>query len=151
MRPSYALIFLLCAALMPATITRAQDADGDGLPDAIERTLGADPQVADQFELVIDDKSRADGDKGFTADNYFPERDIAQVFVAAVGGNRFIWRVSFAADYVKDNSNLILYLSLWNAYNRKNVATYYWNEIENKPDFTYQFRMLPVLGVEYEF
>jgi hypothetical protein len=48
-------------------------------------------------------------------------------------------------------SNLILYFSLWNAYNRKNVASYYWNEIENKPDYTYQFSTLPVLGVEYEF
>lgn len=48
-------------------------------------------------------------------------------------------------------SNLTLYLSLWNVYNRENVATYYWNEVENKPDYTYQFSILPVLGVEYEF
>lgn len=48
-------------------------------------------------------------------------------------------------------SNLTIYLSIWNAYNRQNVASYFWNEIENKPDYSYQFSILPVLGVEYEF
>ena len=48
-------------------------------------------------------------------------------------------------------SNLTLYFSVWNAYNRRNIAGYFWNEIENKPDYSYQFSILPVLGVEYEF
>jgi len=48
-------------------------------------------------------------------------------------------------------SNLILYLSVWNAYNRENVSTYYWNEIEKKQDVVYQWSMLPVLGLEFEF
>jgi len=48
-------------------------------------------------------------------------------------------------------SNLILYFSIWNAYNRKNISTYYWNEIEQKQDIVYQWSTLPVLGIEYEF
>lgn len=48
-------------------------------------------------------------------------------------------------------SNMTVYLSIWNAYNHKNTASYYWNEIENKPDFSYQFSILPVIGIEYEF
>lgn len=48
-------------------------------------------------------------------------------------------------------SNLTVYLSVWNAYNHKNIASYYWNEIENKPGYTYQFSILPVFGIEYEF
>jgi hypothetical protein len=48
-------------------------------------------------------------------------------------------------------SNLTIYISVWNAYNRQNVASYFWNEIENIPDYSYQFSILPVLGVEYEF
>jgi hypothetical protein len=48
-------------------------------------------------------------------------------------------------------SNLTLYISVWNAYNHQNIAAYYWNEIENQPDYLYQFSILPVLGVEYEF
>jgi len=48
-------------------------------------------------------------------------------------------------------SNLIMFFSVWNAYNRKNVASYYWNEVENKQDTTYQWSTLPVIGLEYEF
>ena len=49
------------------------------------------------------------------------------------------------------NSNIIFYLSVWNAYNQKNIATYFWNESENKQDATYQWGMLPIFGIEYEF
>lgn len=48
-------------------------------------------------------------------------------------------------------SNLIVYLSIWNAYNRKNVANYYWNEHEKKQDEILQWSMLPVFGLEFEF
>ena len=48
-------------------------------------------------------------------------------------------------------SNMIVYLSIWNAYNRKNVADYYWNQIDRKEDVIYQWSTLPVLGMEYEF
>jgi len=48
-------------------------------------------------------------------------------------------------------SSLIFYLSIWNAYNRQNVSSYYWNQIENRQDTIYQFSMLPIFGLEYEF
>lgn len=48
-------------------------------------------------------------------------------------------------------TNLILYLSAWNAYNQKNIAEYYWNDEEQKTDKIYQWLMLPIFGVEYEF
>lgn len=48
-------------------------------------------------------------------------------------------------------SNLIVYLSLWNAYNRKNVAAYFWNQAENRPATEYQWRITPIFGIEYEF
>jgi hypothetical protein len=48
-------------------------------------------------------------------------------------------------------SNLIFYFSVWNAYNRKNVASYYWNETDNRQDTIYQWSLLPVFGLEYEF
>ncbi len=50
-----------------------------------------------------------------------------------------------------NNSNLIFYLSVWNVYNRKNIASYYWKEKENKQDVIYQWGALPVIGLEYEF
>ena len=48
------------------------------------------------------------------------------------------------------SSNLVLYLSAWNVYNRKNVAAYFWNENENSQDTIYQWNLLPIFGVEYE-
>ena len=48
------------------------------------------------------------------------------------------------------NSNLIFYLSVWNVYNRKNIATFYWNDKEQKQDKIYQWLVLPIFGVEYE-
>jgi hypothetical protein len=49
------------------------------------------------------------------------------------------------------SSSLLVYLSVWNVYARKNVAFYYWNEVTNEIDTQEQWGMLPVLGVEYEF
>ncbi|MBK7256966.1 MAG: TonB-dependent receptor [Ignavibacteriae bacterium] len=50
-----------------------------------------------------------------------------------------------------DRSSLVVYLSAWNVYDRQNVASYFWNKITASPDTEYQFGMLPILGVEYEF
>ena len=49
------------------------------------------------------------------------------------------------------HSNLILYLSVWNTYNQKNISSYYWDETENKLDTSYQWGLIPVFGLEYEF
>lgn len=48
-------------------------------------------------------------------------------------------------------TNLVLYLELWNAYNRKNVDSYYWNRDLNQVDEFYQFTILPVVGLKFEF
>jgi hypothetical protein len=58
---------------------------------------------------------------------------------------RFDRRFSFSS------SNLIFYLSVWNVYNQKNVAEYYWNDQEQKLDVIYQWLILPIFGLEYEF
>lgn len=50
-----------------------------------------------------------------------------------------------------ESTNLVIYLSIWNAYNRKNVAMKFWNEINNEEDTIYQWSLLPILGVEFEF
>ncbi|MBU0473005.1 MAG: TonB-dependent receptor [Bacteroidetes bacterium] len=49
------------------------------------------------------------------------------------------------------NSNLVIYLSVWNVYDRKNEASIYWNQTTNQQDVVYQWGMLPIFGVEYEF
>jgi outer membrane receptor for ferrienterochelin and colicin len=58
---------------------------------------------------------------------------------------RFDRRFNFSS------SNLIFYLSIWNVYNQKNVAEYYWNDREQKLDAIYQWLFLPIFGLEFEF
>ncbi|MCP4214783.1 MAG: TonB-dependent receptor [bacterium] len=53
--------------------------------------------------------------------------------------------------YYFRGSNLTVFLSIWNAYNRKNFAEYYWNEIKNARDRYNQWSLFPVIGLEFEF
>jgi len=48
-------------------------------------------------------------------------------------------------------STLTFFLSVWNVYDRKNIADYFWNIEEQKVDKIYQWRRLPVFGIEYSF
>jgi hypothetical protein len=58
--------------------------------------------------------------------------------------------VRFDRRFHFSESNLIFYLSVWNVYNRKNLATYFWNDKEQKQDMIYQWQLLPIFGLEYE-
>ncbi|MBN2105404.1 TonB-dependent receptor [bacterium] len=49
------------------------------------------------------------------------------------------------------SSNLIFYLSVWNVYNQKNVAEYFWNDREQKQEAIYQWLIMPIFGLEHEF
>lgn len=49
------------------------------------------------------------------------------------------------------HSNFIFYFSIWNLYDRKNVASYYWNKDKNEQNTIYQWGLLPVIGMEYDF
>ena len=48
-------------------------------------------------------------------------------------------------------TNLTTYASVWNVYNRRNVAAVYWNSITGNPDTMLQWGLMPVVGLEYEF
>ncbi|MFZ4621346.1 MAG: TonB-dependent receptor [Bacteroidota bacterium] len=58
--------------------------------------------------------------------------------------------VRFDKRFHFENSNLVVYLSAWNVYDQKNVASYFWNEKKGKQDTIYQWNLLPIFGVEYE-
>jgi len=49
------------------------------------------------------------------------------------------------------SSNLVFYLSAWNLYQRKNVASYFWKPRTNEQGTITQWGLLPVFGLEYEF
>jgi hypothetical protein len=59
--------------------------------------------------------------------------------------------VRFDRRFNFSGSNIILFLDIWNVYGRKNVASYYWNEAENKQDVITQWSFLPIMGLEWEF
>ncbi|MBP6672411.1 MAG: TonB-dependent receptor, partial [Bacteroidetes bacterium] len=73
---------------------------------------------------------------------------------ARINGERYpayhSLNVRFDKRFHFENSNLVVYLSAWNAYNQKNIAAYFWNEKERKQDTIYQWNLLPIFGVEYE-
>ena len=47
-----------------------------------------------------------------------------------------------------DSGNLIFFVEFWNAYNRDNVETYYWDDRVRKVSY---FNFIPVGGFEFEF
>ncbi len=82
----------------------AQDADRDGMSDAVETLLGTDPQTPETFTVIWENKGLTPGKPPKD-----PGRTIRSIAIANAGGNRFIWRAQFAADY-PPNSLLQLYL-----------------------------------------
>lgn len=48
-------------------------------------------------------------------------------------------------------SNLIIYLDIWNVFDRNNILDYNWNKYERNIDFKDQLSILPMLGVELKF
>ena len=50
-----------------------------------------------------------------------------------------------------NHGNLIYYIELWNAYNRKNIETYFWSRENQSILETEYFSLIPVGGFEIEF
>lgn len=48
-------------------------------------------------------------------------------------------------------TNLVIYLSVWNVYDQKNIAEYFWNNTDQTIEKVYQWGLLPILGLEWEF
>ncbi len=50
-----------------------------------------------------------------------------------------------------ESSNLTMYISVWNVYNRENVMEYYWGGTFEGQKAEYQFGLIPLAGFEFEF
>ena len=81
----------------------AQDTDGDGLPDAIEKRLGTDPQVDEQLVLLYDDKAQGQGDENISSSRRLAP-DFTKVHLAHVAGNRYVWKIECAETYRGEGS-----------------------------------------------
>jgi hypothetical protein len=53
--------------------------------------------------------------------------------------------------YYFQSTTLTVYLSIWNAYGRRNIASYAWNEVKDKIMEEEMWGTLPVFGIKYEF
>ncbi|MFP4055691.1 MAG: hypothetical protein ACLF0G_02345 [Candidatus Brocadiia bacterium] len=73
----------------------AGDGDGDGIPDEAERLLGTDPARREDLHLIFRDGPEPAARR--EQEGYDPTKDILEVHFAHVGGDRYLWRATFAA------------------------------------------------------
>jgi hypothetical protein len=53
--------------------------------------------------------------------------------------------------YYFKSTTLTVYLSIWNAYGRRNISSFIWNEMKDKVMEEEMWGTLPVFGIKYEF
>jgi len=105
------LALIIAAALLLAVPSLAQDSDADGIPDAVEFDLGSDPDGAEEFALLFHDGTIGDDDESVSGEHE-QAPDFIDVFLANVAQDRWLWKITFAADYVGDGNTFILYLDV---------------------------------------
>ncbi len=105
------LIVALAALALIAAPAFAQgvDTDADGIPDAVEYTLGSDPERAEEFVPQWHDGTIGDDDTS-VSDQHADAPDFVDVLLANVAQDRWLWKITFAEDYVGDTNTFILYL-----------------------------------------
>ena len=59
--------------------------------------------------------------------------------------------IRYEKRHIFSKSNLITYIELWNAYNRKNIETYFWSTESERVESIRYFDFIPVGGFEVEF
>ena len=103
------LFGLIVAAGLPGAPAAEGDRDGDGIPDETEVILGTDPATADNLILVYDDGAKDAGDRDLRPDHRLAP-DVVTLSAANPAGDRYVWRVDFADDFLAPGTVFILYL-----------------------------------------
>lgn len=102
---SIVLVFCLAAS----GLAWAADADGDGIADAVERRLGTNPDVPEQFVLLINDGAKGAGDKNISSQHKLAN-DVVECWAGHVGGDRYVLKVVLAAPFNADRTIFHIYV-----------------------------------------
>lgn len=104
-----AVLFSFSLPLAPAAAASLPDADADGICDAHEESLGTDPRHSETLRVILDigpQAAAARQRKGYDA-----TKDFTKVEFGHVGGDRYLWRVTFAAPPRLEDTVLHLYVN----------------------------------------
>ncbi|MFW6438348.1 MAG: hypothetical protein ACOCZ7_04965, partial [Armatimonadota bacterium] len=104
-------IVILAIFTLVATPCLAQDTDADGIPDAVEYDLGSDPARAEEYTLQWHDGTIGEDDES-VSDAHENAPDFVDVYLANVAQDRWLWKITFAEDYVGDTNTFVLYLDV---------------------------------------
>ena len=89
-----AAVVLAMACLASASVWAA-DTDGDGLSDKHEEILGSDPKAPDTFTVIA--KDGVESEAARAKPTYDPTKDFTTIEFCHAGGDRYLWRATFAA------------------------------------------------------
>ena len=99
---------ILCFTTISLAAAPQPDRDGDGILDEHEGILGSDPASADAFQLVL--KDAVESEAARNRPGYDASKDFTAVECCHAGDDRFLWRVSFAAEPKPEDTVLHLYV-----------------------------------------
>lgn len=106
------LVALFSIALSPASFAAPAaalpDADGDGICDAHEESLGTDPRHPETLRTIVNVAPLAEAAR--QRKGYDATKDFTKVEFCHVGGDRYLWRVTFAAPPRLEDTVLHLYV-----------------------------------------
>ncbi len=106
-----AIAFVILAMAITPCLAQQADADGDTIADTVEQELGAAPDHAEEFALQWHDGVIGDDDES-VSNNHQEAPDFVDVYLANVAQDRWLWKITFADDYVGENNTFILYLDV---------------------------------------
>ncbi len=108
---AHRLLLLVAIIALSSLAALAQDADrdADGIPDDVELKLGTNPDFDEGLRLIVDDKLRGQGDVNGRGPKC---PDIDKVYFAHVAGDRYVWKVTFGAEYPSSGTIFHLYTDI---------------------------------------
>ena len=96
------LACVMIFAIAPGAL--AQDTDGDGMSDELERVLATNPEFAEELVVI------AESPRYEPSAERLARYDITRVRFGNVARGRWLWAIEFAEPYTFENSLLILYV-----------------------------------------